>query len=130
MIIEICVIIATLIFAITAIFVIRFLRAAEKSLAQLDHRLISVEAKLIPLVDKSEILIGSVNERLNDLTPLFQTTFKVGHALNDIASSLERQREFFRSDVDNHPFWKDNLVDLFEIVGLGVSMYKQFKKRS
>lgn len=135
MIYEICAAIATLVLIIIAFYLIKLLRALFESLNHLNTTLSQINTKIEPLsnetvrlLENSNEIAESVQDKLTDFDPLFESISNVGMAFQNLTGSLssEKTLKFFRSEKKKD--WQDIAGDLIKLATWGVLAWQKLKK--
>ncbi|QLH35148.1 MAG: DUF948 domain-containing protein [Parachlamydiaceae bacterium] len=103
---EVCTVIATLAFVALAVYIILTLKAFIESLKQINSSLSKLEIQIEPLsneairlLENSNEIAESVQEKLADLDPLMGSISNVGSTLRNVTDSFrhdEPQGRFFQ----------------------------------
>lgn len=133
---EICAVVSTLVFIAIGIYLIITLRTVTESLKHINVNLSKLETKLDPisneairLMENSNEIAESIQERLTDLDPLMGSISNIGFALKNITSSFKDEDHSFRFfQKEKKKDWKDNLNDFIQLASLGVSAWQKIKK--
>lgn len=133
---EICVIVATLMFVAIGIYLIKTLRAITVSLTHVNLNLSKIESRIEPLgnqairlMENSNEIAESVQEKLSDLDPLMGSISDVGSALKNVTSSLNQgptSYKFFKSTKKKS--WQDTITDVIQLASIGVMAWQKIKK--
>lgn len=134
MIFEITAIVSVIIFLVLAIYIIITLKELQKTLialkstiVTLDSELVSLKVELSNFLSNSTTLVGSVNKKLNDLDPLFNTVSNVGVKLNNLTNSFDTYKA--RKEELKNMYWQEKICDAIDMAEIGVKLYQQFRKR-
>lgn len=134
MIFEICAIISVVLFAILSVFIIQFLIAARKTINTLDQtaknlelHISSLESDISLLLTNTNSVTESINSKLIDLDPLFNSVSKVGNALDEAADSLDVRKQKIKSFSDRTTL--DSVQDILEVATIALKMLSQIKRR-
>lgn len=135
---EICAVVATLVFIGIGIYLILALKALTSSLKMLNMNLSKVESKIEPLtnetvrlLENSNEIVESMQEKLTDLDPLMESITNVGTALKNVTSHFnqeESQFKFFHTEKKKD--WQDIVGNLIKLATLGVVTWQKIKKGS
>src|SRR5262245_32744332 len=98
MIYEICAVIVTLIFVLLAFYIIQTLRSLMKSMTRFHELVAKVENKWDPisletltLLQKSNDLTASVQEKIDSFDPVFNSIHHLGGILEESTTSLHER---------------------------------------
>lgn len=119
MIFEICAVIATLIFAVTAYFIIQCLRELQRSLK-------SLQDKVEPLLQKSSAITDSVHEKLHAFDPLFNSIHQAAQVVEDKTSTLAHSLQTTRQ---THKRPQENTVSqVIQWIAVSILLWQRMKK--
>lgn len=134
MVYEICAALATLVFILIGIYLIRTLVSLKKSLdhlneisSKLDHKIDPIGLETIKLLKKSNDITETVHEQLEAFNPICQSVYHVGNALEEASASLS---DSYHNDIHEKKKQRQSkLEDLIELAAAGISFWQQLKKR-
>lgn len=105
---EICAVVATLAFMVITFYLIKVFKMLIKTLKNLNSNLVKVESKIEPisneairLLENSNEIAETVQDKLSDLDPLMGTIANVGATLQSATSTLKEdvnQFKFFHTE--------------------------------
>jgi uncharacterized protein YoxC len=135
---EICVVIATLVFIVIGIYLVMTLKTLieslkhlNASLSKLENRIDPISTETIRLLENSNEIAESLQDKLSDLDPLMGSISNVGESLQSMTSSFSSSAtpfKFFQTQTKKKREWQDTVGDLIELATLGVSAWQKFKK--
>jgi uncharacterized protein YoxC len=129
---EVCAVIATLAFIVIAYFLVITLKSLVESLNKLNSKIEPITNETLRLLENSNEMVESVQDKLSDLDPLVGSIANVGSALQNATSSLneeedeERPHKFFRTEKKKN--WQNVAGDLIKLISLGVVAWQKLKK--
>ncbi len=138
MIYEICSIVSTLVFIAIAFYLIKVLKALFESFKHLNSGMSKIETKIGPLttesiklLENSNKIAESVQDKLSDLDPLMGSISNIGSGLQNLTSSFNKNNEtskhkFFHKEEKRD--WQNIAEDLVKLVTLGVIIWQKIKK--
>jgi|694.fasta_scaffold10416_12 uncharacterized protein YoxC len=134
MVLEICAILATLIFALLVFYIILTLKNFQISIHNLNGITNKLESKVDPLgleairlLKNSNGLTETVQQDLDAFTPLCQAISNVSEALEDATEDMKLSRR--PKQEERQRFSSDRLDDLLELAVAGLALWQQYKKR-
>lgn len=132
---EVCTVIATLAFVALAVYIILTLKAFIESLKQINSSLSKLEIQIEPLsneairlLENSNEIAESVQEKLADLDPLMGSISNVGSTLRNVTDSFrhdEPQGRFFQRKKKSN--WQGIAGDLIKLATIGVATWQKLK---
>lgn len=119
MIFEICAVIATLVFAVTAYFIIQCLRELQQSLK-------SLQDKVEPLLQKSSAITDSVHEKLHAFDPLFNSIHQAAQVVEDKTSTLAHSLQTTGKTHKHHQ--RDTVSHVIQWVAVSILLWQQMNR--
>lgn len=131
MIYEICAVVATIVLAALAYYIIQNLRELQQTLKQVNDLVARAQTKIDPisletirLLKNSNSLTESVNDKLDSFDPLFNSINKATSVLEEKTNSLAHNIHYEKNG--SHP--KDTVSNVIEIVAASILLWQQLKK--
>lgn len=136
MIFEICISIATIVFVILAFYIIQTLKVVQCSLKDVKKSIenLEIEVALIKinanqLLKNSNEIAEKINCKIDDITPLFDSIFKVGGLIREAVNSFEGRHLHVFTAEEKKSNWQEKVFDLIELTSLGIKVFQQIQKR-
>lgn len=134
MIVEICAIVATIVFIVLALYIILTLKDLQKSFLRFQDIASKVETKIDPLgletlrlLKNTNELTETIQEDLESFHPLCDSISNVGNALQSATKSLNGGYEIHHDEKKKQ--WQEKLENIIELAAAGVMLWQQIKKR-
>lgn len=133
---EICAVLATLIFIVVGVYLVMVLKTLIKSLKRINSTLSKIDMEIEPLsnetirlLENSNEIAESIQDKLTDLDPLMGSISNVGSALRNATSSFDKdegQFKFFHTEKKTD--WQSIAGDLINLAAQGIAAWQKIKK--
>lgn len=135
--IEAGILLIVIAFCILVLYLIQLIRSLQKSLLQVDIIMGELQNSVGPLAEEtvkllqnSNSLAESVNQKINAFDPLFQSISNLGEIAEE---STEATKKKFHAkhlvEESQKKEWTDTLAELVELVAFGAMAWHQYQKR-
>lgn len=126
MVFEICAAVITLMLIVLIVYLVKFLNEARDFLRSSRKTLEKLETETIPLVRSSTEILDKAHKQMDEFDPLMKSVSNVGNYFNEATSELPYRSASLEI---KKKLWQENVIDILELVSVGLKVFKQFQKR-
>lgn len=119
MVFEICASIATLVFIILAIYIIRTLITLQRALNKINAQIDPLAQETLSLLKNGTAVTGSVQDKLEAFDPLFDGIQDLNCA---IKQTIRQEQE------EKKKPWQDTVANVVVLAATGIKLWQQIKK--